>query len=414
MDYTKGIPLRLQAFRVLLETHPELQDKVVFIQIAASSRGEIPSYDEQKREIEQIVGQINGDFGSPGNVPVHYQHRSSPANDLAALYRMADVALVTPLRDGMNLASKEYVASQIDRNGVLVLSEFAGAASELGEALRVNPWDVEGTAEIIYQALNMEATEKLWHMNRMSGRIKANDVHRWARLAISAIDRPGDTLPTVQAPEASGDLAGKLAPLLNKARNPVLILDYDGTLREFTERPEHATPTDSVLRLLKELEQLEGCTIVLSSGRDVWTMTEWFGGLNIVLMAEHGAWIRMRQTDEWHASQNLGDGSWKRLVLPILTDYVSRTPGSILEQKTAALVWHYRAAERDLGTWQARELTSQDSHQPFVHREKSFTHSRLEQLRFTVTERPTRGSAGALSRWVGCQSELFQLYSSGL
>jgi trehalose 6-phosphate synthase/phosphatase len=176
---------------------------------------------------------------------------------------------------------------------------------------------------------------------------------------MSAIDRPSDSLTAEQTREVPGELAGALAPLLEGAINPVLVLDYDGTIREFTERPEHATPTDSVLRLLGDLEQLNGCTVVLSSGRDVWTMTEWFGHLNIILMAEHGAWIRMHQTDEWHASPTLGDGDWKRLVLPMLTDYVSRTPGSIVEEKTAALVWHYRAAESDLGTWQARELTSQ-------------------------------------------------------
>ena len=126
LDYTKGIPLRLRAFRSLLEQHPDLRDQVVFIQIAAPSRGEIPSYNEQKLEIEQLVGQINGEFGSPGSVPIHYQNRSSSSVELAALYRLADVFMVTPLRDGMNLMAKEFIACQEDRNGVLLLSEFAG------------------------------------------------------------------------------------------------------------------------------------------------------------------------------------------------------------------------------------------------------------------------------------------------
>ncbi len=359
LDYSKGIPLRLRAFRTLLEQNPDLRERVVFIQIAAPSRGEIPSYNEQKREIEQMVGQINGEFGSPGRVPIHYQNRSSTSVELAALYRMADVFLVTPLRDGMNLMAKEFIACQEDRNGVLVLSEFAGAASELGEALRVNPWDIESTAETIYQALHMEKKEKSNRIALMSERVRNSDVHRWARRAISAIERPAGPTRVEQTPELPGELASKIRPLFKDASQPGVFLDYDGTLREFTERPEDASPTESVTNLLETLQKAKGCTTVLMSGRDVDTMESWFGRFDFTLVAEHGTWIKTRNSEAWRLSDALLSGEWKKSVRAMLEEYVSRTPGASVEEKSGALVWHYRAAENDLGSWQARELTTQ-------------------------------------------------------
>lgn len=358
LDYSKGIPLRLRAFRTLLQQHPNLRGKVVFIQIAAPSRGEIPSYNAQKLEIEQIVGQINGEFGSPGSVPIHYQNRSSPPVELAALYRLADVFMVTPLRDGMNLMAKEFIACQEDRNGVLVLSEFAGAASELGEALRVNPWDIEGTADTLYEALHMKKKEKSNRIASMSERIRDHDVHRWARRAISAIERPAGPARPAQAPKRPGELASEIMPDLKSARRPVVFLDYDGTLREFTERPEDASPTESITSLLETLQQAR-CTTVLLSGRDVDTMESWFGQFDIVLVAEHGTWTKTSRSAVWAVSEALLPGEWKISVRAMLDEYVSRTPGASVEEKSGALVWHYRAADNDIGSWQARELTTQ-------------------------------------------------------
>ncbi|MCH8103569.1 MAG: bifunctional alpha,alpha-trehalose-phosphate synthase (UDP-forming)/trehalose-phosphatase, partial [Chloroflexi bacterium] len=359
LDYTKGIPLKLQAFRRLLTEHRELLGKVVLIQVVVPSREAIASYDEQRREIEQMVGQINGEFGTPGVVPIHYQHRSTPPAELAALYRIADVALVTPLRDGMNLVAKEYIACQVDGDGTLVLSEFAGAASELGEALRVNPWDVDGTAETIYRALEMDPMERRERTAGMFKRIRANDVHRWARLAIAAIERPAPA--QLHAPEARDpdELAALIKPELEKAKRPAILLDYDGTIREFTEQPHEARPTESILRVLKMIERHEKAQLILVSGRDSHTLDEWFSGLAMTLIAEHGAWTRFSGESEWAMAGPVIDQEWKRTVLAMLNEYTRRTPGSSVEEKTTALVWHYRAADKDLGRWQARELTSQ-------------------------------------------------------
>ncbi len=359
LDYTKGIPLKLQAFRRLLTVHEELRGKVVLIQINFPSREAIPSYGEQRQEIEQIVGQINGEFGSPGVVPIHYQHRSMPPPELAALYRIADVALVTPLRDGMNLVAKEFIACQVDGHGLLVLSEFAGAASELGEALRVNPWDVDGTAETIYQALEMDPLERRKRTSGMLERIRVNDVHRWARLAIAAIERPAPARLHVPESRDPDELAAVIKPELEKARRPAILLDYDGTLREFTEQPHESQPTESILRVLKLIERHERAQLILISGRDAQTLDEWFSGLNMTLVAEHGAWTRFSGKSEWAMTGPVIEEEWKRTVLAMLNEYVRRTPGSSVEEKTTALIWHYRAADNDLGRWQARELTSQ-------------------------------------------------------
>ncbi len=359
LDYTKGIPLKLQAFRRLLTVHEELREKVVLIQVVVPSREAITSYDEQRQEIEQMVGQINGEFGSPGLVPIHYQHRSTPPTELAALYRFADVALVTPLRDGMNLVAKEYLACQVDGHGSLVLSEFAGAASELGEALRVNPWDVDGTADTIYQALEMDPLERRNRTSGMFERIRVNDVHRWARLAIAAIERPAPAPPHAPEPREPDELAAAIKPELERARRPAILLDYDGTLREFTEQPHEARPTEPILHVLKLIGRHERAQLILVSGRDTQTLDEWFSGLNMTLIAEHGAWTRFSGESEWARAGLVIEQEWKPPVLAMLNEYVRRTPGSAVEEKTAALVWHYRAADNDLGRWQARELTSQ-------------------------------------------------------
>ena len=181
LDYTKGIPLRLQAFQNLLQHHPELRERVSYIQVVVPSREDIPEYQELKTGIEQLVSKINGTFVKPGGwVPVWYVYRSLSRLDLLAYYRAADIALVTPLRDGMNLVAKEYCACSIEEDCALILSEFAGAAAQLGKnALLVNPYDVEGVAEAIRQAYHMEKSERQARMQRMRRSIREHDVFRW-------------------------------------------------------------------------------------------------------------------------------------------------------------------------------------------------------------------------------------------
>jgi trehalose 6-phosphate synthase len=180
LDYTKGIPYKLDAMRNALERFPELRHKITMIQVVVPSRQEIPHYDELKNEIEQLVGKINGEFAEPGWVPIQYIYRSLSRTELLSFYRTAEIALITPLEDGMNLVAKEYCAASTDGNSVLILSEFAGAASQLRRgAIIVNPYDQRGVAEAIYQAYKMERQERIERMQRLKRNIQNNDVFRW-------------------------------------------------------------------------------------------------------------------------------------------------------------------------------------------------------------------------------------------
>jgi len=180
LDYTKGIPHRLQAYRDALRRYPGLRGKVTLIQVVVPSRENIPKYFELKSEIERLVGEINGEFTVSGWVPIHYIFRSLTRTELLAYYRTSEIALVTPLKDGMNLVAKEFCACSLEENCVLILSEFAGAAPQLqGGALMVNPYDVEGVADAIYRAYTMEPDEKRARMRKMRRSIQRQDIYWW-------------------------------------------------------------------------------------------------------------------------------------------------------------------------------------------------------------------------------------------
>lgn len=187
LDYTKGIDLRLRSFETLLQNRPDLHGDVVFVQVAVPSREGVGEYQIIKERIEQLVGRINGTFGRPGWNPVQYLHRSLPREELIAFYRAADVMLITPLRDGMNLVAKEYIATRTDSSGVLVLSEFAGAAEQLDRALLANPYDLDGLASIIEQAIELPPEEQRERMRALRRTVTRWDVYEWAEQCLEAV-----------------------------------------------------------------------------------------------------------------------------------------------------------------------------------------------------------------------------------
>ncbi len=194
LDYTKGIPERLRSFRLLLRRFPELRGQITLVQVVVPSREEIPNYKHLRREVELLVSQINGEFTEPGWVPVHYIHRNLGRDELLAYYRAADIGLVTPLKDGMNLVAKEFCAAQIDERGVLIVSEFAGAAPELRSgAIIVNPNDFAQVAQALYDAVHMSAEEKRRRMRLLREIVKDHNVHRWIRSFLQAIPTAGQT-----------------------------------------------------------------------------------------------------------------------------------------------------------------------------------------------------------------------------
>lgn len=187
LDYSKGIPERLKAYRNALRRYPELREKVTMIQVVVPSRRGIPKYADLKTEIERLVGEINGEFTSSGWVPIHYMFRSLDREELLAYYRTSEIALVTPLKDGMNLVAKEFCACSVEENSVLILSEFAGAAAEFQKyALLVNPHDIEGIADAIHQAFHMDAEERKSRMRELRRVVRRHNIFWWVESFLKA------------------------------------------------------------------------------------------------------------------------------------------------------------------------------------------------------------------------------------
>ena len=357
LDYTKGLLLKLQAFERLLERSPRWAERVLFLQLAVPTRAGIHAYQDLKGEVERRVSEINGIHGSPLLSPINYLYQTVTQEELCALYRLADVCFVSPVRDGLNLVAKEYVVCRADGGGTLVVSEFAGAVSELGEALRVNPWDIEGTANQLERALEMSLGERNERMMPMHSRIVQNDVHRWVRDFMTSLEGTESSPTGVPPMLTSTVLADSLANNFRSAESSLVMLDYDGSLREFCDRFEDATPTAEILGLLHRFGNREDVKVFINSGRDHQTLGEWFDDCPIDLIAEHGAWMKEAGENEWRLLGVLDTG-WKPDVIGILDDYVVRTPGARIEEKETALAWHYRQTEESLGNWQALELVS--------------------------------------------------------
>jgi trehalose 6-phosphate synthase/phosphatase len=354
LDYTKGIPRRLEALERLLERDPDLRDGMRYIQVAVPSRGELDSYRRFRRQLEERVGHINGAHGTLRSSPVHYVHQSVSRRDLVALYCAADVMLVTPLRDGMNLVAKEFVASRVDEDGVLVLSEFAGAAAELNGAITVNPYDIEGVADSIHRALSMSIEERHARMRALRRRVLEHDVHAWAGAFIQQLGllRPFEHHATVVRPDPS--LLSTLAAA-QRTMKLRLLLDYDGTLVPPARSPDLAAPDEELLFLLERLVASTGIQVDIVSGRSHGTLGQWFGNLPVSLWGEHGFWHRSRPGEAWQAAITVAP-DWMERVHPILEQFALSTPGSHVEVKSASIAWHYRCAPREFGARQAHEL----------------------------------------------------------
>jgi trehalose 6-phosphate synthase/phosphatase len=355
LDYTKGIPHRLLAFERLLEREPRYRGKVRLVQVAVPSREKVASYQEFRRDVNELVGRINGAFSTVDWIPIHYVQRSLNEEQVVALYAAADVMLVTPLRDGMNLVAKEFVTSRIDEDGVLVLSEFAGAAAEMGEALQVNPYDIDAMAQAYDDALTMPEEQRRIRMRALRQRIASRDVHDWAKTFIDALGAMrSDGVEPRAALSSAEDLAA-LAARLRSADRLLLLLDYDGTLVPFARAPDLATPDRQLRDLLSALAAKPGVRVHVVSGRPRESLERWLGDLPIGLHAEHGYWSRMTPEEPWAPMEEVSV-AWKTDARRILDQMTQSTPGALVEEKTSSLAWHWRMAEPELGATRAEEL----------------------------------------------------------
>jgi len=345
LDYTKGIPRRLLAIDRLLEREPDLRSQVRFIQLAVPTRETVGAYADFRSVVNELVGRINGHYGSVDAVPIHFLHQSLAVDQVVALYLAADVMLVTPLRDGMNLVAKEYVATRLDGTGVLVLSEFAGAAAELVEALQVNPHDLDSVASAVKRALDMPVAEQSLRMLALRGRVAANDAHAWAQTFLDDLGHARGA--GVDAGAGPSEPPDEVVARVQRASSIVLILDYDGTLVPLALLPELAPPDADLLALLGQLAALPHVRLHIVSGRRREELESWLGALPVGLHAEHGFWSRAVETRAWAALAPAHDG-WKTTLRPIFEEATRHTAGSFVEEKTAALAWHYRAADPEL------------------------------------------------------------------
>ena len=354
LDYTKGIVERLEAFDWFLSTHPEYKEKVTLIIVAVPSRSGIEDYKQLRDHLEQLVGRVNGEHGTIGYMPVWYLYRFLPFTKLTALYNAADVALITPLRDGMNLIAKEFVATKTDGRGVLILSEMTGAASELGESLVVNANDKAAIVKALKEALEMPVGEQRDRNRTMQKRLQRYGIERWSTDFIHALDEIKAKQEDVSVHKLSASAQDTLKQTYDASDKRLLLLDYDGTLVGFKGRPAQAGPDAEIKAILEALAGDARNTLTVISGRDKKTLEDWLGTLEIQLIAEHGGWIRQRSGD-WRSFQPISE-EWKQTIRPILDLYSDRTPGSHVEEKDFSLVWHYRRAEPALADVRTHEL----------------------------------------------------------
>lgn len=361
LDYTKGILLKMHAFEHLLERQPERRADTVMLQVLVPSREENESYKTLLREIQREVGRINGRFGTPGRMPLEFLHRSIDPTELAALYRCASACLVTPVRDGMNLVAHEFVLCQGHQpalataaRGSLVLSEFAGAALSLNRSLLVNPWDETTIAGAIEHALAMPPEERLDRIGEMHERVLELDSAAWARRFLRRLARAADHNIVHRMTPLEASWRNRLLGKARASRRRLLFLDYDGTLREIAQRPEHAAPPPELLDLLGRLARLPNTAVHVVSGRRRNTLGTWLGHLPIHLCAEHGFATRA-PGGAWRQPGDV-DLRWMPRVLELFEQTCEEVPGSFVEKKACGIAWHYRLADPGYGPWRAQDL----------------------------------------------------------
>ncbi|WP_128545341.1 bifunctional alpha,alpha-trehalose-phosphate synthase (UDP-forming)/trehalose-phosphatase [Larkinella soli] len=351
LDYAKGIKERLQGYERFLTQNPDWNDRVSFVMTVVPSRDQVPQYQEIKREIEETVGRINGLFGTIGWRPIVYSYLSLKFQEMMALYTTCDVALITPIRDGMNLVAKEFIASRYDEKGVLILSELAGAAQELKEALIINPTDTQEVANAIYQALHMSPEEQTVRMRPMRVHLQNHNVFRWAVDFLNAVDEAVSHQPDIETslPLPSFSAAFK------SAENPLLLLDFDGTLAPIVDDPAEARLSESMATLIRQLTETSDVAVI--SGRDRRFLEQTFATIPVHIVAEHGAFYKAPDAD-WKRL-DLSTEDWVAPVRALLDQFIGRHRGTFMEEKETAIAWHYRKSGEEDIEMRAMELAMQ-------------------------------------------------------
>lgn len=354
LDYSKGILERLYAFENFLINWPQYSNQVVLYMLVVPSRDTVPQYKLLRDEIDRLVGHINAVYGTNEWTPIAYYYNTYPVEELSALYVAADVCLVTSLRDGMNLVCKEYVASKESEPGVLILSELAGAAKELLDAIQVNPNAIDEISNAIVQALEMPEDEQRKRMDDNIAIVKKFNINHWVKLFFNRLRE----IKHIQKNEMSRKVRDGVREMIfnqyQNSRKRLFFLDYDGTLIGFHKDADAAAPTISLHRILEKLQSDDANQIVIISGRPRETLARWFGDKDYYLVAEHGAWTNYPSRTWTHRPQL--SKRWKIPVKHIMTKFANITAGASVEEKSYSLAWHYRKAQQGLGQLRSQEL----------------------------------------------------------
>ncbi|EGC36760.1 glycosyltransferase [Dictyostelium purpureum] len=360
LDQIEAVPRKLEVIESLLNDHPEYHGKLVFIQIYEPTVEEEDETEEQKilhKTVNEMVGRINGKFGKLSFNPIEYINRKVTYEELSALYKLADVALITPIRDGMNLTSHEYVVCQKDNFGVLILSEFAGAARCLGGAIIVNPFSKKEIMGAIIEALNMNGVDKKLKHQINYNYVLANTSSFWGKRFLCDLNEA--TQQEVQETRVLKANIPEIEDSYKKSKSRVFFLDYDGTLTPLVRLPSQAMPSKHLIDTLAKLASDPKNDVYIISGRDRVSLEKWLGHIPVGMSCEHGVFTRPPGVNQpWVESPN-AEQSWKETVLQVMQDFEDRTPGSMVEIKQVNLTWHYRNADPDFGQFQARELVAQ-------------------------------------------------------
>lgn len=344
LDYTKGIPERLLAYRQLLQQHPEHIGNITFIQICVPTRTHIQRYMDLRNRVEQLVGQINGEFGAPGYAPVQYLYRSFSQDEIIAFYKLARVAIVTPLRDGLNLVCKEYVAARDDDDGVLILSEMAGAAAEMGEALLINPYDINQFTQTLQTALTMNAAERHRRLVQLRQRIIEFDNIAWLKAFLQHWD------------EAVARNHLHSSPLRHTAYAE-LIKKVAVVKRCFIFLNCIQSPLDP--QLLRELSTTDRIELTLITNQSKDFCSEHFKLIPLNIIAEQGSFIQYKHETVWQAPYGVDEfAATAPEIIRLFTRAVQSIPGTYIEHKPFSITWDYQNADKVFGSTQARDLSA--------------------------------------------------------
>ncbi|KAI8374198.1 glycosyltransferase family 20-domain-containing protein [Radiomyces spectabilis] len=354
LDSTKGVVQKLHAFEKFLKDYPEWRNKVVLIQVTTPTTHSDRSKLETK--VSEIISHINGVYGSLEFTPIHHYHQDIDRDEYYALLSVADVGLITSVRDGMNTTSLEYIICQHEKHGPLILSEFTGTAGSLSAALMVNPWDYAGVARALNDALSMTADEKQARHQQLYNHITLHSAAFWAESFVKQLVTTTQQLSLQSHSTPSLD-KNKLLEAYKSSKKRLIFFDYDGTLTPIVSVPSDAVPSPEMLKSLQALCDDPRNEVWVVSGRDQDCLDNWLGSAvnRLGLSAEHGCFLKPAGAKEWTNILDDVDMSWQQGVTEIFDYYTERTQGSFVEHKKSSITWHYRMADAEYGAFQAKE-----------------------------------------------------------